>query len=60
MAGETPVSRREPGWPWSRWDRPFHMCLFEHPLWKALEKGGDTAHATFAQCHALVGSEYQK
>ena len=38
VAGETPVSRREPGWPWSRWDRPFHMCLFEHPLWKALEK----------------------
>ena len=38
VAGETPVSRREPGWPWSRADRPHHMCLFEHRLWEQLEQ----------------------
>jgi hypothetical protein len=60
IAGETPVCRREPGWPWSRVDREHHMNLFEHPLWEELEERWGMRHATFAQCHVLVGGDYQK
>ena len=36
------------------------MIMFEHPLWALLEEKWGLRHATFAQCHELVGGEYQK